>query len=62
MVAILEASEAKTEANHEELMAIMKASQERDLMDASLEQMKACLVVTEARNRRKPKLRLAWKK
>jgi hypothetical protein len=42
---MFEALRAKTDANNEELMAAMKASQERidALMDVSLEAMVACL-------------------
>jgi hypothetical protein len=44
------AHQAKTEANHEELMATMKVSQEGmlALMDVSLETTEACLEKIEA--------------
>jgi hypothetical protein len=46
----MHARQAKTEANHAETMAAVKASQERmkSLMDVSLEMMEACLEKTEA--------------
>jgi thiamine biosynthesis lipoprotein ApbE len=64
LVSRVNAHQAKTEANHEELMAIMKASQERVRRPDGFhpEQMNARLGVTEGRNREKPKLRTAWKK
>jgi hypothetical protein len=70
LVSRMDAHQAKTEANHEELMAIMKASGKRveALIDVSLEGGRACQEATEAcleerpdRNQCNPKLRLAWK-
>jgi hypothetical protein len=41
----MDAHQAKTEANHEDWMAVMKASRERmdALIDISLDMMEACL-------------------
>jgi hypothetical protein len=45
----IDSHQAKTEAKHDELKAMMKASEEVEaLMDTEIDQMKGCLRATEA--------------
>jgi uncharacterized protein (DUF885 family) len=54
LVSWMDVNQAKTEGNHEELMATMKANQERmeALMDVSIEMMEVCLENIEVNHKK----------